>query len=555
MKVLVVEDDPVTSLVLSQMLKRRGYNVTVCASAEEAMKVYQDTFYPLLFLDLFLPGMDGFSFCRWVRRQPAGDEHLILVGTASDRTGDLQRILEAGADDYIVKPYQKDILEVRLVIAQQQIKNKELRKTLAENLQQERERLRHLATHDPLTNLFSRAAFLDVLRNSIQTARDGVSSALLYVDLDNFKLINDSFGHSVGDKVLVEVATFIQESVRGHDVPGRLGGDEFAVLLRDTDLREAKFIAERIRSRMENLHFSESGKPFSVAASVGLAMIDGAVAEKDVITFADSACYGAKVRGGDHVEVYDGEDGSMESLRQLAPCAAQIKEAIQTKGFEILFQPIVDAQTASPVFYEVLLRLPSEGRLLLPRAFFPAAERFHLMPEIDRQVITMTLPHLVRNSCLRLAINLSGQSFGDQALPDFIEASFKGAGVNPSRITLEITETAVISNMPAAMKMMQRLRAAGFQFALDDFGAGFSSFNYLKELIADYLKIDGSFVRDAEKDPSKWIFVELMNDVAHRLKIKSIAEFVEQDTALEKLRAIGVDLAQGLLFGPPAVLP
>jgi diguanylate cyclase (GGDEF)-like protein len=555
MKVLVVEDDPVTSLVLSQMLKRHGYIVTACASAEEAMKVYQDTFYPLLFLDLFLPGMDGFSFCRWVRRQPAGEEHLILVGTASDRTGDLQRILEAGADDYIVKPYQRDILEVRLIIAQQQVKNKELRKTLAENLQQERERLRHLATHDSLTNLFTRAAFLDVLRNSVQTARDGLSSALLYLDLDNFKLINDSFGHTVGDKVLVEVASLIQESVRSHDVPGRLGGDEFAVLLRDINLQEAKYIAERIRSRMDNLHFSQSGKPFSVAASVGLAVIDGEVAEKDVIAFADSACYGAKIRGGDQVEVYDGEDGSMENLRQLAPCAAQIKEAIQTKGFEIMFQPIVDAQTASPVFYEVLLRLPSEGRLLLPRAFFPAAERFHLMPEIDRQVITMTLPHLVRDNGLRLAINLSGQSFGDQALPDFIESSFKSAGVNPSRITLEITETAVISNMPAAMKMMQRLRTAGFHFALDDFGAGFSSFNYLKELIADYLKIDGSFVRDAEKDPSKWIFVELMNDVAHRLKIKSIAEFVEQEATLEKLRSIGVDLAQGLLFGAPRVLP
>jgi diguanylate cyclase (GGDEF)-like protein len=554
MKVLVVEDDPVTSLVLSQMLKRHGYSVTVCASAEEAMTAYHDTFFPLLFLDLFLPGMDGFSFCRWVRRQPDGDDHLILVGTTSDRTGDLQRILEVGADDYIVKPYQRDILDVRLIIAQQQVKNKELRKNLAENLKKERERLRHLATHDPLTNLLNRAAFLDELRNAVESARKGVPSALLYVDLDNFKLINDSFGHTAGDTVLVEVATSLQESVRANDMPGRLGGDEFAVLLQRIDLEEAKSIAERIRSRMENQHFSHSGRPYAVAASVGLATIDGAVPEKDVITFADSACYSAKVRGGDQVGVYDGEDGSMADLRQLAPCAAEIKEAIQTRGFQILFQPVVDARTAVPALYEVLLRLPSNGELLLPRAFFPAAERFHLMQEIDRQVITMTLPYLVRHSELRLSINLSGQSFGDQTLPDFIEASFKGAGIDPDRITLEITETAVISNMLAARKMMQRLRAAGFHFALDDFGAGFSSFNYLKDLIADYLKIDGNFVRDAEKDPSKWIFVELMNDVAHRLKIKSIAEFVEQEATLEKLRAIGVDFAQGLLFGPPGVL-
>jgi EAL domain-containing protein (putative c-di-GMP-specific phosphodiesterase class I) len=163
--------------------------------------------------------------------------------------------------------------------------------------------------------------------------------------------------------------------------------------------------------------------------------------------------------------------------------------------------------------------------------------------------------HLVKNNKLRLAINLSGQSFGDRTLPDFIEASFNAAGVERNRVTFEITETAVISNLPAARTMMHQLHGAGFRFALDDFGAGFSSFSYLKDLIADYIKIDGNFVRDAENGHSDWIFVELINDVAHRLKIKSIAEFVEQDATLAKLRAIGVDLAQGHLFGMPSPLP
>ena len=555
MKVLIIEDDPVTSLILRHLLTERAYDVTACATAEEAMKICREAVFPLLFMDLYLPGMDGFSFCRWLRNQPAGDQPVILVGTASDRTADLQKILEAGADDYIVKPYDKGVLDVRLVIAQQLVKNREIKRSLEENLQQERERLKYLATHDPLTKLLNRAAFVEKVQNSVQAASFGGSSALLYVDLDNFKLINDSLGHAAGDSVLAEVATLLQESMRDRDVPGRFGGDEFGVLLEDVCLPEAKAIGQRILSRMEELHFSDSGRAFLVGSSIGLVIIDGTVPAEVVIACADSACYGAKVRGRNRVEVYDGYDGAMTDFRDQAPRAAEIKDAIRAQSFEILFQPIVDVQTTNPVLYEVLVRLPSQGKLLLPSHFLPAAERFHLMPEIDRQVITKALKHLVKDHKLRLAINLSGQSFGDRALPDFIGASFNAAGVEPDRVTFEITETAVISNLPAARTMMHQLHGAGFRFALDDFGAGFSSFSYLKDLIADYLKIDGNFVHDAERGHSDWIFVELMNEVAHRLKIKSIAEFVEQEATLAKLRAIGVDLAQGYLFGMPSPLP
>jgi diguanylate cyclase (GGDEF)-like protein len=376
------------------------------------------------------------------------------------------------------------------------------------------------------------------------------------VDLDNFKVINDSFGHSSGDLVLVEVAALIKDCVRAQDAAGRLGGDEFAVLLRSVDLAEAKTLAEEIRLRMERLHFSHPTRPFGVVASIGLAMIDGTVSEKDVTVFADSACYSAKTQGGAHVEVYDGsDDGPMANSRLLAPRAVEIKEAITTGAFKILFQPIVDVRTASPVFYEVLLRLPSARELLHPPAFIPTAERFHLMPEIDRHVIARTLPYLAEYNALRLAVDLSGQSLGDETLPAFLEASFTGAGVDPGRMTFEITETAVIANISTARNAIQRLRSSGFGFALDNFGAGFSSFSYLKDFVTDYLKIDGKFLRAAEKDASDWIFVELMNDVAHRLKIKSIAEYVEREATFENLRNIGVDFAQGFLFGQPQVRP
>src|ERR1700730_8556121 len=264
MKALVVEDDTVTRLILARILTDRGYEVTACASAEEAIEAYRLAFYPLLFLDLVLPGMDGFSFCQWVRRQPGGKRHLVLVGTASDRKGDLQKILDAGADDYITKPYDADTLDIRLIIAQVRIKNIELRTALESNLTQERERLQYLATHDPLTKLLNRTALMDMIQVAVRTARDGNQSALIYLDLDNFKIINDSRGHATGDKVLCAVATILQGSVRADDVPSRIGGDEFGILLRNIAMPEAKALAERILSQMKEFGFSKSKKIFHI---------------------------------------------------------------------------------------------------------------------------------------------------------------------------------------------------------------------------------------------------------------------------------------------------
>ena len=551
MKALVVEDDTVTRLILARILTDRGYEVTACASAEEAIEAYRLAFYPLLFLDLLLPGMDGFSFCQWVRRQPEGKRHLVLVGTASDRKGDLQKILDAGADDYITKPYHADTLDIRLMIARARVKNIELRTTLESNLNQERERLHYLATHDPLTKLLNRTALIDVIQDAVKAGRAGNQSALIYLDLDNFKLVNDSRGHGAGDKVLSDVANILQGAVRANDVSSRIGGDEFAVLLRNIALDEAKSLSGRVLSRLKEFAFSDSTKTFQIEASMGIAMIDGTVDWEELLAFADSACYAAKIHGKNRVEAYDRNYESMAELQRQGPRVAQIKEAISGRRIELVFQPIVNVTTLGSVFYEVLARMKSDGKSLLPGSFLPTAERFHLLPEIDRQVIGKTIPHLAAIDDLNLAVNLSGQSFADETLPDFIESCFKDANVDPSRVIFEITETAVISNLSAARTMMHRLRAAGFRFSLDDFGVGFSSFNYLKELAPDYLKIDGSFIPDAKTDQKQWIFVEMMNDIAHRLKIESIAECVEDELTLTNLRRIGVDLGQGYLFGRP----
>lgn len=555
MKVLVVEGDGQTRRKLGRLLTDRGFDVTACATAEEAMNAYKTEFFPLLLIDLALPDIDGISFCRWVRHQPEGNKHLILASAARNRSEDLQKVLEAGANDYIAKPYRADTLDVRLTIARQRVKNIELRKSLEANLQEERERLKYLAIHDPLTKLLNRVAFTEALAKSVLAARQGSFGALICIDLDNFKLINDSFGHAAGDMVLSQVASILQMSIRRHDVPFRFGGDEFGVLLQDIDFAAAKLIAERIRVLIEETVCSDFGKKFTVSASIGIAAIDGTASVEEVMASADAACYSAKAHGRNRVQLFDPNDGSIVELRRQKWRAWELKEAIRAQRLEIVFQPIVDLKTTIPAMYEVLVRLPSSDELRLPSTFLPAAERFHLMPEIDRQVITKALPHLAANNSLHLTINLSGQSFGDETLPDFIENSFRTSGLEPGRVIFEITETAVISNLRSAQVMMYRLRAAGFRFALDDFGAGFSSFSHLKDLVTDYLKIDGSYIRDTGNDPASWSFVEMMNDIAHRLKMKSIAEFVQYDDELVKLREIGVDLAQGYLFGKPGPLP
>jgi diguanylate cyclase (GGDEF)-like protein len=554
MKVLVVEDDKVTRLILSRVLTDQGYEVTACTNAEEAILAYEQTFYPLLFLDLFLPGMNGFSFCRWVRQRPGGHKHLILVGTASNSKEDLQKILDAGADDYITKPYHADTLKIRLIIAQTRIRNIAIRASLEANLNQERERLQHLATHDSLTGLLNRSALMEMIERAVDLGRAGTESALLCIDLDNFKLVNDSRGHAAGDKVLEAVASILRSSVRSGDVSARLGGDEFGILLQSATLLEAIEIAERILARIKEFAFSDSTKPFFLGASIGVAMINGTVQCEELLASADSASYAAKNDGKNRVQVYDRNDERIVEFRRQGPRLEKIKEAISGQHFQIVFQPIVELGSLQPVIYEVLIRMNSDGKILLPHSFLSTAERFHLVSEIDRQVIAKTVPHLREYPDLSVAINLSGESFTDDSLPEFIESTFEAAQVTPSRVMFEITETELIPNIPAAQMMINRLRRTGFRFALDDFGVGFSSYHYLKELVPEYLKIDGEFIPKDKTDSEQWIFVEMVNDVAHRLKIKSVAEHVEDELTLGKLRKIGVDLGQGFLFGKPAPL-
>jgi two-component system cell cycle response regulator len=302
LKVLVVEDDPITRQILVRILTDRGYEVRALATAEEAIGACEECTYPLLFLDLVLPGADGFEFCRWLRAMPEGDRTLVLVGTASEHPDDLKKILEAGADDYIRKPYRRDLLEIRITIAEERIKQLEAKRLLEESLRQERERLRYLAIHDPLTGLRNRATLVESIQAVVDAAGKGVPGALIYVDLDHFKSVNDTFGHAAGDQLLTTVASVLKKGVRAGDILFRLGGDEFCVLLHALALSEAAVVAERLRASVSQAVNSSEGKSCGVAASIGVAAIDGSLSGDRVMGLADAAVYRAKANGGNRIE-------------------------------------------------------------------------------------------------------------------------------------------------------------------------------------------------------------------------------------------------------------
>jgi len=300
-KTLIVEDDAGTRLVLAQTLKKRGYPVTVTGSAEEAMKVLKHEFHPLIILDLYLPGMDGVDFCRWARQRTEGSSYYILVGTSSADPHDLEKILAAGANDYIQKPYQQGLFLVRLSVAEQQVK------VLAQRKEME-DKLAYLATRDPLTHVYNRSQLDPCMQTALDAAQRGTISSLLFIDLDNFKTINDTLGHSAGDRLLIQVTSLLRKNTRTEDSIIRFGGDEFAVVLHGIGMEKARAIAERIRVEIDSLACHQGDKSCTVSASIGLVLVDGMFSPDQIMAQADSACYAAKSHGRNRVKTYEVSD-------------------------------------------------------------------------------------------------------------------------------------------------------------------------------------------------------------------------------------------------------
>jgi diguanylate cyclase (GGDEF)-like protein/PAS domain S-box-containing protein len=419
------------------------------------------------------------------------------------------------------------------------------------------------ASHDALTGLVNRREFERRLQEALESAHGaGQRHVLCYLDLDRFKAVNDECGHTAGDSMLREVAALIKDAVRDSDTVGRLGGDEFGMLLVGCPLEKARQIADDVVRAVADYRFVWKDKIFNIGVSVGLVEISresGSI--EDLIGAADSACYVAKQQGG-HVHVYSARDEAQARSRGEIHWLQQLQSALKEGRFELHAQPIapVDGQPVSGPGLEILLRLKDEsGVTVAPGEFMKAAERYRLMPHVDRWVVQTALAALGRGavklpSGRSMCINLSGQTLGDSAFLEFVVDCLDRTGVAPDRICFEVTENSVITNIEHARRFIGVLHGMGCQFALDDFGRGLSSFANLKNLSLDYVKIDGYFIRNLASDTVNQAMVTAMIKLARSLNFRVIAEHVEDMSALESARRMGVDFVQGFQVGRPQPL-
>ena len=421
-------------------------------------------------------------------------------------------------------------------------------------------------THDALTGLDNRTEFENQLAQLLQRADTvGHQHVMFYLDLDQFKVINDTCGHVAGDELLKQLAGLLRADLPGTAILARLGGDEFGILLPDTGLAEGTAFGERLLRTIHDFHFRWEDSTFDVGASIGLVPITGRHQSASVVmSTADVACYVAKDLGRHRLHVY--QEGDIEQARRHSEMqwVSRINRALEEKRLVLYRQPIISLSNGFAIHhYELLLRMvDQEGKLIPPGNFIPAAERFGLMPTLDRWVMENALAYcskmreqLPECDHYNCAINLSGTSLNDDKMLEFIREQMGRYNVDPARLCFEITETAAIANLAHATEFIRELRALGCSFALDDFGSGLSSFAYLKNLPVDYLKIDGRFVKDIETDAMDNAIVESINQIGHVLGIRTIAEFVENNAIRDKLVQMGVDFAQGYGLGKPEPLP
>lgn len=428
--------------------------------------------------------------------------------------------------------------------------------------------LQHQANHDDLTGLINRREFQLRLNALVATLRtDPGPHALIYIDLDQFKVVNDTCGHIAGDALLRQIGQRLGARIQSRDVIARLGGDEFGVLLHDVDIDQATGVAEMLCSEVAAHRFVWYDRRYDLTASIGLCAIQrDTQSAEEAMSAADAACYVAKDKGRNRTQIYF-EGVACKGKRDEMQWVSRLQEALDENRFEVWQQRILNLGREagkSTDHFEILLRLiDKDGRRVAPEEFFPSAERYGLMPAIDRWVITHLLANDVGKnlnremesmSATHCAINLSGASLNDDKFLMFLEETLRHAAVAGELLCFEITETVAVTSFGRVREMMQAFKQFGCRFALDDFGSGMSSFSYLKNLPVDYLKIDGSLVRNIVTDAADFAMVEAFSHVGEALGIETVAEFVETETTLQCLREIGVDYAQGYVIHKPEPL-
>lgn len=552
----MVEDSADDEFLLKRLLKNAGFALHLkrVETLQDLHAMMPPEAWDIVISDYKLADFNGLEVLRLVREFDRDIPFILMSGTVGEETA--VEAMRLGASDYIMKDKSAKL---------PQAIERELRQ--AENTRARRrieQQMDYFARHDVLTGLINRWEFERNLHDLVQEAKSrGRRHVLMYMDLDQFKIVNDTVGHVAGDALLEKVSALMQDFVRSRtDIIARLGGDEFGLIMPDCETERGMEVANGLREAVQQFRFEWGDRIFSIGISIGLVLIDAnAESTSQLLSDADNACYAAKAKGRNQVHLFRPQDDEMLLQREQLQWASLIPEALQQGRFRLYHQKIIcldkgDGQHGG----EILLRMmDSSNNLITPDRFIPAAERYDLMGAIDRWVVETMFSWLETHQAklpagLSFSINLSGRSISDPGMLQFLLASMDAAKFDVRCICFEITETAAIGKLGTAINFIGALRAKGARFALDDFGSGMCSFNYLKNLPVDYLKIDGSFVRELNNDQVARSIVKSVNQIAHAMGMKTVAEFVENEAIQGVLQEMGVNYGQGYGIGRPVPL-
>lgn len=555
LNLLILEDREDDVLLLVRQLRKGGYDLAYHAVATpgDFRNALEERSWDLIIADYLMPELTALSALEILGEYDRDTPFIILSGSIGE---DLAvEAMKAGAHDYIMKDNT-----VRLVPAI----TRELREAGERRARRQAEELlRYQATHDSLTGLVNRREFEKRLEQALEAVRrDDTRYVLAYLDLDQFKIVNDVCGHAAGDMLLQQVCGLLQSRCRPRDVLGRLGGDELGLLMRDVSLEEARNHARELVETLRYYRFHYEAHLFVIGVNVGLVpVLSENGTPEDILKYADAACYVAKTRGPNQIYLFQTDDRELQRRQTEMQWVSRIHRTFEEDRLRLYYQEIRDLARGRPEGVEILIRMLDENGEVVPAGqFVPAAERYHLTTKIDKWVIETLFKEISINGLLdrlpgdTIHVNLSGQSLSQDDFLDFVSDQFYFRRVPAEVICFEITETAAISHLSRALHFIDELRRRGCCFALDDFGSGLSSFAYLKTLPIQYLKIDGAFVAGMLDHPLDGAIVQAINEVAHAMGARTIAEYVENDAVLEKLETLGVDAAQGFSLHRPEAI-
>jgi diguanylate cyclase (GGDEF)-like protein len=577
--ILAVDDEPTNINVIVSHLEPLNAKMLIATSGAAALDIIKVTPPDLIILDINMPNMSGLEVCRKIKEDPQNKHIPILFLTGSD--ADISEAFSVGAVDYIIKPVRSEELIARVTthltlgslvdsldranIMLESV-NENLEQKVAErtkelvlvntNLRREiderrrlQDKLIYLSNHDFITRMYNRASMENEVRLLLDMAvPSDQHHYFLYVDLDQFKVINDTCGHIAGDELLRQIADLLRSIFSQNDIIARMGGDEFAVLFTEATLDQAIRRTSAVKEAIENYRFEWADESFKHSLSAALVELDESIdSVSHLMSIAERTCFESKRKGGGEVSVYNYTKQHIDKTHQQMRIIPLIHKALDNDYFTLYFQKVTPVTPEASIKVELLIRLIGrDGKIKPPGQFIPIAEKFHIITEIDKWVLKKSFEAIAKMpSNVEFSINISGDFIAKSDAVDFITEYANRFNITPSQICFEITETSAISNLDSTQKLMNSLQPLGFKFALDDFGTGTSSYEYLKGLSVDYVKIDGMFVRDIDKDDISLKMVESIAGIALAKGIKVVAECVETSAALEILKTLNIDYYQG----------